>query len=63
MEYIVFNYFSSTLAWKLWEGDMAANLMDPMLEGHCSQFNLLRYINVGLLCVEEIAADRQTMFE
>ncbi|RVW70339.1 Receptor-like serine/threonine-protein kinase SD1-8 [Vitis vinifera] len=61
-------YNSDTLnligyAWELWKSDMAINLMDPMLEGQSSQYMLLRYINVGLLCVEEIAADRPTLSE
>ncbi|KAL6314139.1 hypothetical protein AAG906_011880 [Vitis piasezkii] len=61
-------YNSDTLnligyAWELWKSDMAINLMDPMLEGQSSQYMLLRYINVGLLCVEETAADRPTLSE
>lgn len=45
------------------ENDRAMDLMDPTLEGQTSKNMLLRYINVALLCVQEIAADRPTMSE
>lgn len=35
--------------------------MDPVLGSVSSTNTLLRYINVGLLCVQESAADRPTM--
>jgi hypothetical protein len=35
--------------------------MDPSLGDPPSTSMLLRYINIGLLCVQEIPADRPTM--
>ncbi|TXG67224.1 hypothetical protein EZV62_008499 [Acer yangbiense] len=49
--------------WELWNNDRALDLMDPILENEASFPMLIRYINVALLCVQEIAADRPTMSE
>ncbi|KAL9393008.1 hypothetical protein Peur_012293 [Populus x canadensis] len=50
------------LAWKLWKySNKALDLMDPSLGDPPSTSMLLRYINIGLLCVQEIPADRPTM--
>ncbi|KAF8409409.1 hypothetical protein HHK36_005485 [Tetracentron sinense] len=48
-------------AWELWKSDRALELMDPILSLPSSTSMMLRYINVGLLCVQENAADRPTM--
>ncbi|KAF8409399.1 hypothetical protein HHK36_005475 [Tetracentron sinense] len=53
--------FSFASAWELWKGDRALELIDPMLCFPPSMTMMLRYINVGLLCVQENAADRPTM--
>ncbi|KAF8409407.1 hypothetical protein HHK36_005483 [Tetracentron sinense] len=53
--------FSFASAWDLWKGDRALELMDPILSFPPSTSMVLRYINVGLLCVQEYAADRPTM--
>ncbi|XP_057955657.1 uncharacterized protein LOC131149319 [Malania oleifera] len=50
-------------AWDLWKSSRAQDLMDPVLEDQPPKHMLLRYINVALLCVQEIAADRPTMLE
>ncbi|KAL5802697.1 hypothetical protein ACOSQ4_031002 [Xanthoceras sorbifolium] len=50
-------------AWELWNNDRALDLMDPILKNEASFPMLIRYINVALLCVQEIAADRPTMSE
>ncbi|GAY55300.1 hypothetical protein CUMW_163410 [Citrus unshiu] len=50
-------------AWDLWKDDRAWELIDPTLQNEASYLILNRYINVGLLCVQEDAADRPTMFE
>uniref|UniRef100_F6H288 G-type lectin S-receptor-like serine/threonine-protein kinase n=1 Tax=Vitis vinifera TaxID=29760 RepID=F6H288_VITVI len=47
--------------WDLWRSSRAQDLMDPVLGSVSSTNTLLRYINVGLLCVQESAADRPTM--
>ncbi|KAL7249468.1 hypothetical protein ACSBR1_011628 [Camellia fascicularis] len=48
-------------AWDLWKSGMGQNLKDPILGDTPSTHMLLRYINIGLLCVQESAADRPTM--
>ncbi|KAG6774977.1 hypothetical protein POTOM_018395 [Populus tomentosa] len=48
-------------AWKLWNSNKALELMDPSLGDPPSTATLLRYINIGLLCVQESPADRPTM--
>lgn len=48
-------------AWKLWNSNKASDLMDPILGDPPSTATLLRYINIGLLCVHESPADRPTM--
>ncbi|CAL5393197.1 unnamed protein product [Camellia sinensis] len=47
--------------WDLWKSGMGQNLKDPILGDIPSTHMLLRYINIGLLCVQESAADRPTM--
>ncbi|XP_028065220.1 G-type lectin S-receptor-like serine/threonine-protein kinase At4g27290 [Camellia sinensis] len=47
-------------AWDMWNADRGLDLLDPVV--NCpSSLMLLRYINVGLLCVQENPADRPTM--
>ncbi|KAL7218147.1 hypothetical protein ACSBR2_011425 [Camellia fascicularis] len=48
-------------SWDLWKSGMGQDLKDPILGDVSSTHMLLRYINRGLLCVQEIAADRPTM--
>ncbi|CAL5393253.1 unnamed protein product [Camellia sinensis] len=48
-------------AWDSWKSGMGQNLKDPILGDIPSTHMLLRYINIGLLCVQESAADRPTM--
>ncbi|KAF8026189.1 hypothetical protein BT93_F2867 [Corymbia citriodora subsp. variegata] len=50
-------------AWQLWQEERALDLVDSVLEHHNSDGTLMRHINVALLCVQEIAADRPTMSE
>ncbi|XP_056167836.1 receptor-like serine/threonine-protein kinase SD1-8 isoform X1 [Syzygium oleosum] len=50
-------------AWQLWQEDRALCLVDLVLEHSESYSTLMRHINVALLCVQEIAADRPTMSE
>ncbi|KAG6755925.1 hypothetical protein POTOM_039333 [Populus tomentosa] len=45
-------------AWKLWnEGDITA-LVDPAIPDPCFQVEIFRCIQIGLLCVQEVAKDR-----
>ncbi|KAJ6918072.1 hypothetical protein NC651_012327 [Populus alba x Populus x berolinensis] len=54
---------SKQLAWKLWKySNKALDLMDPSLGDPPSTSMLLRYIKIGLLCVQrQIPDDRPTM--
>ncbi|CAN1226139.1 G-type lectin S-receptor-like serine/threonine-protein kinase CES101 [Linum grandiflorum] len=47
--------------WELWKEGMPLQLMDPTLEDSCDKNQILRCINVGLLCIEYNAEDRPTM--
>ncbi|KAL5772972.1 hypothetical protein ACOSQ2_012896 [Xanthoceras sorbifolium] len=47
-------------AWKLWRDGTALNLVDPTLRSS-SRTEMIRCIHIGLLCVQENAADRPTM--
>ncbi|KAL5775385.1 hypothetical protein ACOSP7_012942 [Xanthoceras sorbifolium] len=47
--------------WKLWCEEQTAELIDPVLVQSCDQVDLLKYIHIGLLCVQEDPADRPTM--
>ncbi|XP_058210793.1 receptor-like serine/threonine-protein kinase SD1-6 [Rhododendron vialii] len=48
-------------AWDLWKNGREQEVKDPVLEDISSSNILLRYIHIGLLCVQESAADRPTM--
>ncbi|XP_048425722.1 G-type lectin S-receptor-like serine/threonine-protein kinase CES101, partial [Pyrus x bretschneideri] len=48
-------------AWELWKEGAGLELRDPTLGNSFIKEQLLRCIHVGLLCVEENAADRPTM--
>ncbi|XAR53739.1 Non-specific serine/threonine protein kinase [Bertholletia excelsa] len=48
-------------AWQLWNERKGLELMDPLLANSCCQDEFLRYMHIGLLCVQEDAYDRPTM--
>ncbi|KAM5577798.1 hypothetical protein ABKV19_008238 [Rosa sericea] len=48
-------------AWQLWNEGKVLELMDPLLKDSCSSNEFLRYIQIGLLCVQEDANRRPTM--
>ncbi|RDX84537.1 Receptor-like serine/threonine-protein kinase SD1-8, partial [Mucuna pruriens] len=52
-------------AWDLWTSNSGIDLMDPTLDdsdsSSSSKHPVARYVNIGLLCVQERAADRPTM--
>lgn len=50
-------------AWELWKEGRWYELIDKSLHGACPEHMVLRCIHVGLLCVQEIAADRPSMTE
>ncbi|XVF70431.1 hypothetical protein PTKIN_Ptkin11bG0161100 [Pterospermum kingtungense] len=47
-------------AWDLWTSNRGLELIDPVLE-EVPMHLAMRYINIGLLCVQERADDRPTM--
>ncbi|XP_042944116.1 G-type lectin S-receptor-like serine/threonine-protein kinase At1g11300 isoform X3 [Carya illinoinensis] len=49
------------LAWKMWNIDNLAALVDPKISGSGFEKEILRCIHVGLLCVQEFAKDRPTI--
>ncbi|XP_062177115.1 G-type lectin S-receptor-like serine/threonine-protein kinase At4g27290 [Alnus glutinosa] len=48
-------------AWELWIDDRSLELMEPTIGYPSSTSVLLRFINIGLLCVQERPTDRPTM--
>ncbi|CAI9109862.1 OLC1v1009782C1 [Oldenlandia corymbosa var. corymbosa] len=51
-------------AWELWKEGLALQVKDPTVgDLSCDTKQILRSIHVGLLCVQESAADRPTMPE
>ncbi|RXH99350.1 hypothetical protein DVH24_011675 [Malus domestica] len=48
-------------AWQLWNETKGLELMDPLLKDSCSPNEFLRYMHIGLLCVQEDANNRPTM--
>lgn len=47
--------------WKLWCEEQALELIDSVLLHSYNQAEVLKYIHIGLLCVQEDPADRPTM--
>ncbi|KAG9452815.1 hypothetical protein H6P81_005719 [Aristolochia fimbriata] len=50
-------------AWKLWNDGQALELVYPLLGSSYSEPEVMRCIHVGLLCVQEFAADRPSTSE
>ncbi|KAG8043189.1 hypothetical protein GUJ93_ZPchr0119g33242 [Zizania palustris] len=48
-------------AWTLWQEGSVSELMDPLMGTICSYDEVCRCIQVGLLCVQELPADRPNM--
>ncbi|XP_062022003.1 receptor-like serine/threonine-protein kinase SD1-8 isoform X2 [Rosa rugosa] len=48
-------------AWNLWKDGNGMGLMDSALHASCSSNEVMRYIQIGLLCVQERAIDRPNM--
>uniref|UniRef100_A0A8R7TCE1 Protein kinase domain-containing protein n=1 Tax=Triticum urartu TaxID=4572 RepID=A0A8R7TCE1_TRIUA len=49
------------ITWEHWTKERAAELIDPTLRNHCPTDQLLKYIHIGLLCVQQKPADRPLM--
>ncbi|EOX99157.1 Cysteine-rich RLK 10, putative [Theobroma cacao] len=50
-------------AWLHWTNGTALELLDPILSDQWPKFEVMKCIHIGLLCVQEAAADRPTMSE
>ena len=48
-------------AWLLWNEGKTMELMDACLKDSCVESQVLRCIQVGLLCVQKLPVDRPTM--
>ncbi|PON47919.1 Mitogen-activated protein kinase kinase kinase [Parasponia andersonii] len=48
-------------AWQLWNDGKGLELMDPSLKDSCPLNEFMRYVHIGLLCVQEDAYNRPTM--
>ncbi|KAK2360560.1 G-type lectin S-receptor serine/threonine-protein kinase [Trifolium repens] len=48
-------------AWIQWKEDNILSLIEPEIYDDSHHKNILRFIHIGLLCVQESAADRPTM--
>lgn len=58
-ELLIFLYPHTThQAWTLWNQKKITSLIDPVIAEHCYEADILRCIQVGLLCVQELAIDR-----
>ncbi|CAL5209774.1 unnamed protein product [Lathyrus oleraceus] len=49
-----------SFAWKSWREGKSTNIIDPSLKNY-SPNEIMRCIHIGLLCIQEDAADRPTM--
>ncbi|XP_062087510.1 cysteine-rich receptor-like protein kinase 10 isoform X2 [Humulus lupulus] len=47
--------------WQLWQGGQALELVDPLVVDSYDQDEFMRYLQIGLLCVQKDANDRPTM--
>lgn len=48
-------------AWTLWKENRAVELIDPSLGSSLTYSEVLKCVQVGLLCVQECPADRPTI--
>ncbi|EOA18209.1 hypothetical protein CARUB_v10006694mg [Capsella rubella] len=50
-----------TYVWRLWENKSLHDLIDPSIIEDCKHDEVVRYIHIGLLCVQENPTERPTM--
>ena len=53
----------TTQVWQLWGDDRALDIVDSSINESFVPHEVLRCIQIGLLCVQEDAMDRPTMLE
>ena len=50
-----------TQVWQLWNEEKCLDLIDSCLKDSCDPNEFMRYVHIGLLCVQEDAYKRPTM--
>ncbi|XP_042485636.1 putative G-type lectin S-receptor-like serine/threonine-protein kinase At1g61610 [Macadamia integrifolia] len=50
-------------AWQLWSEGKVMQLIDQRVINSCNQLEAMRCIHIGLLCVQDYAVDRPTMYK
>ena len=45
----------------MWNAENVTSLIDPEISNQSNHADIMRYIHIGLLCVQELARDRPTM--
>ncbi|XP_042485666.1 putative G-type lectin S-receptor-like serine/threonine-protein kinase At1g61610 [Macadamia integrifolia] len=50
-------------AWQLWNDGKGMQLVDQRVINSCDQLEAMRCIHIGLLCVQDYAVDRPTMYK
>ncbi|XAR66930.1 Non-specific serine/threonine protein kinase [Bertholletia excelsa] len=50
-------------AWKLWKEGKVLEIMDQTLVGTCPPSEVMKYVHIGFLCVQDSATDRPTISE
>jgi len=55
------NFVFLVQAWRLWIEKNPTELMDDLVDGFVDPSNILRYIHIALLCVQERPEDRPNM--
>ncbi|KAH1084661.1 hypothetical protein GLYMA_07G005700v4 [Glycine max] len=53
--------YSRLKAWQIWNKGRALELLDPSLNKSYISDEVLRYIHIGLMCVQDHVTDRPTM--
>ncbi|KAI4328683.1 hypothetical protein L6164_021018 [Bauhinia variegata] len=61
--FVYLHTYSRIIAWKLWNEGKGIEIMDQSLLESCIMDEVRRCIQVGLLCVQDCAADRPSMSE
>ena len=54
-------HYNCVQAWLLWNEGKTMELMDACLKDSCVESQVLRCIQVGLLCIQKLPIDRPTM--
>lgn len=49
--------------WELWQEGKALDMVDSSMDQSYSTHEVLRCMQIGLLCVQELATDRPTMLD